>query len=208
VKGRQLTSGEIWCFQWEYSANTAVFWDLVPCSLIDIDRGFKWANCLHHQGDEHPTRHPSSINKCLHRNVSMITYVNWIIDSMMECFGFLVVRMRNKLRSCFSPGGACESHTHKLLVPLHLTIPLITGVGFIRRDTCEKYRKYLPDRARTRLQTLSANRVGKQFANTFRPSFVRVWKQSANKYKMFLGEIWCSHGGEYEDGCLLSCCTV
>jgi hypothetical protein len=29
----------------------AVFCDLVPCSLVDIDRRFIGAYCLHHQGD-------------------------------------------------------------------------------------------------------------------------------------------------------------
>jgi hypothetical protein len=29
-----------------------VFWDVVPCSLIDIQRRFKGAYCLHYQGDD------------------------------------------------------------------------------------------------------------------------------------------------------------
>jgi hypothetical protein len=29
----------------------AVFWDVAPCSLLDIDRRFRGAYCLHHQGD-------------------------------------------------------------------------------------------------------------------------------------------------------------
>jgi hypothetical protein len=27
----------------------AVFWDVAPCSLVDIDRRFRCAYCLHHQ---------------------------------------------------------------------------------------------------------------------------------------------------------------
>jgi hypothetical protein len=30
----------------------AVFWDVAPCSLVDIDRRFGGAYCLHHQGYE------------------------------------------------------------------------------------------------------------------------------------------------------------
>jgi hypothetical protein len=29
-----------------------VFWDILPCSQTDVDRRFRGACCLHHQGDE------------------------------------------------------------------------------------------------------------------------------------------------------------
>jgi hypothetical protein len=29
-----------------------VFWDVLPCSQIDVDRRFRGACCLHHQGAE------------------------------------------------------------------------------------------------------------------------------------------------------------
>jgi hypothetical protein len=32
-----------------------VFWDVVPCSLVEIDRRFKGAYCHHHQGDREET---------------------------------------------------------------------------------------------------------------------------------------------------------
>jgi hypothetical protein len=56
----------------------AVCWDVAPCSLLDNDRCFRWAYCLHQQGNEgsdllwnvglylpdytvlHPSRQPSS----------------------------------------------------------------------------------------------------------------------------------------------------
>jgi hypothetical protein len=43
-------------FQTEYFRNVAstemtVFWDLVPCSLIEIDQSFRRAFCLHRQGN-------------------------------------------------------------------------------------------------------------------------------------------------------------
>jgi hypothetical protein len=28
------------------------FWDIAPCSLIEVDRHFRGAYCLHHQGDD------------------------------------------------------------------------------------------------------------------------------------------------------------
>jgi hypothetical protein len=30
----------------------AVFWDIAPCSLVEVYRRFRGAFCLHHQGDE------------------------------------------------------------------------------------------------------------------------------------------------------------
>jgi hypothetical protein len=27
------------------------FWDIAPCSLVEVDRRFRCAYCLHHQGD-------------------------------------------------------------------------------------------------------------------------------------------------------------
>jgi hypothetical protein len=32
----------------------AVFWVVAPCSLVEIDRRFRGASCLHHQGDQRP----------------------------------------------------------------------------------------------------------------------------------------------------------
>jgi hypothetical protein len=31
-----------------------VFWDVAPCSLVETDRRFRGAYCLHHQGDDLP----------------------------------------------------------------------------------------------------------------------------------------------------------
>jgi hypothetical protein len=31
---------------------TTAFWDIAPCILVEIDRRFRGAYCLHHQGDE------------------------------------------------------------------------------------------------------------------------------------------------------------
>jgi hypothetical protein len=34
-------------FEYEFR----VFWDVVPCSHVEVDRRFRGAYCLHHQGD-------------------------------------------------------------------------------------------------------------------------------------------------------------
>jgi hypothetical protein len=34
------------------SMDMAVFWDVATCSLVEIDRRFKGAYCLHQQGDD------------------------------------------------------------------------------------------------------------------------------------------------------------
>jgi hypothetical protein len=34
------------------STKMAVFWDVAPCSLVDVDRCLRGAYCLHLQGDE------------------------------------------------------------------------------------------------------------------------------------------------------------
>jgi hypothetical protein len=33
------------------SMKMAVFWDVAPCSLVDIVRRFRGTYCLHHQGE-------------------------------------------------------------------------------------------------------------------------------------------------------------
>jgi hypothetical protein len=34
------------------NTNMTVFWDVALCSLVEINRRFRDAYCLHHQGDE------------------------------------------------------------------------------------------------------------------------------------------------------------
>jgi hypothetical protein len=36
----------------DLSMKMIVFWDVVPCSLVDIDRRFRGAYCLHHHPDD------------------------------------------------------------------------------------------------------------------------------------------------------------
>jgi hypothetical protein len=38
------------------SMKMTVFWNVAPCSLVEIDRRFRDSYCLHHQGD--PSRQP------------------------------------------------------------------------------------------------------------------------------------------------------
>jgi hypothetical protein len=37
--------------------NMTVFWDMVPCSLIDVDRYFRGVYCLHHQDSDGGSTH-------------------------------------------------------------------------------------------------------------------------------------------------------
>jgi hypothetical protein len=34
-----------------------VFWDVAPCSQVEVDRRFRGAYCLHHQGDATCMKH-------------------------------------------------------------------------------------------------------------------------------------------------------
>jgi hypothetical protein len=38
-----------------------VFWDVLPCSQIDVDRRFRGACCLHHQGDPGPPEYGTRV---------------------------------------------------------------------------------------------------------------------------------------------------
>jgi hypothetical protein len=34
-------------------SSSSVFWDVAPCSLVEVYRRFRGVYCLHHQGDHH-----------------------------------------------------------------------------------------------------------------------------------------------------------
>jgi hypothetical protein len=34
-----------------------LFWDVAPCSHVEVDRRFRGAYCLHHQGDDGGSAH-------------------------------------------------------------------------------------------------------------------------------------------------------
>jgi hypothetical protein len=40
-----------------------VLWDILPCSQIDVDRRFRGARCLHHQGDYTPEDYELNIRR-------------------------------------------------------------------------------------------------------------------------------------------------
>jgi hypothetical protein len=39
------------------SMKMTAFWDIAPCSLIEVDRRFRGAYCVHHQGDDGGSKH-------------------------------------------------------------------------------------------------------------------------------------------------------
>jgi hypothetical protein len=47
-----------------------VFWDVVPCSPVEIDRRFRGANCFHHQGDELAAREKLGSDMVAGRTIS------------------------------------------------------------------------------------------------------------------------------------------
>jgi hypothetical protein len=50
----------------------AIFWDVAPCSLINIHQRFREAYCRHHQGDVetvYSSETSGSINQALLRNI-------------------------------------------------------------------------------------------------------------------------------------------
>jgi hypothetical protein len=62
------------CWTWDRSKNLnfseeqkeemkmTVFWDVAPCSLVEVYRRFRCAHCLHHQGDETTRTSKMSVN--------------------------------------------------------------------------------------------------------------------------------------------------
>jgi hypothetical protein len=50
----------------------AVFWDVAPCSLVEIYRRFRGSCCLHHQGDNPEDSHLYTRRR---ENLKSITYM-------------------------------------------------------------------------------------------------------------------------------------
>jgi hypothetical protein len=34
----------------KFNKSMAIFWDVAPCNLVEVDRFFRGTYCLHHQG--------------------------------------------------------------------------------------------------------------------------------------------------------------
>jgi hypothetical protein len=53
-----LLCRQVGCVPCEISVLTAasmkmtVLWDMAPCTVVEVDRGFRGAYCLHHQGED------------------------------------------------------------------------------------------------------------------------------------------------------------
>jgi hypothetical protein len=55
----------------------AASWDIAPCSLLEVDRFFRGAYCLNHQGDNGCSKHLWNIGKLIwtvHTNHNNLTY--------------------------------------------------------------------------------------------------------------------------------------
>jgi hypothetical protein len=62
----------------------AVFWDVAPCSLVEIGQRFRGAYCLHHQGDEYQTAR---------RNISQKTVI-FVLTTLVQFLKELYVQIR------------------------------------------------------------------------------------------------------------------
>jgi hypothetical protein len=51
------------------------FWDVAPCSLIEIDRRFRDAYCLHHQGNNDASLKRLYTSTRLHGAISKMAYL-------------------------------------------------------------------------------------------------------------------------------------
>jgi hypothetical protein len=56
-----------------------VFWDVVPCSLVKVDRRFRGAYCLHHEGDEGRENLKSQICTFCPKEFS----ISWILNDVI-----------------------------------------------------------------------------------------------------------------------------
>jgi hypothetical protein len=52
-----------------------VFWDVAPCSLVEIDQYFRGAYCLHHQGTHAGATSQETVTFIIDVGCK---YVNWI----------------------------------------------------------------------------------------------------------------------------------
>jgi hypothetical protein len=68
----------------------SVFWDVLPFSQVDVDRRFRGAYCLHHQGDEWASRGPHIYHRST--SSSIITHSPFgspvHLDSYITCYPF------------------------------------------------------------------------------------------------------------------------
>jgi hypothetical protein len=54
-----LTVNEVPMFYVLTAASMMIFWDMAPCSLVELDQRFRGAYCLHYQGDDGGSTRPS-----------------------------------------------------------------------------------------------------------------------------------------------------
>jgi hypothetical protein len=77
------------------ASTMTAFWDTVPCSLVEVDRRFRGAYCLHHQGDHVPSHHHHHITTTPPTHNSVTT--NVVLDLT------LLLRIREVPGSIFYP---------------------------------------------------------------------------------------------------------
>jgi hypothetical protein len=65
-----------------YSLKMSAFWDIVSCSLVEVDRHFRDAYCLHREDDQTSETRPLLQNKVHSKNKhtvisSQVLYSRW-----------------------------------------------------------------------------------------------------------------------------------
>jgi hypothetical protein len=65
-----------------FTSEIRAFWDIAPCSLIGVDRSFRGAYCLHHQG---ATFHKVLIFIIVAVRTCNLTYVQLLLILLGEC---------------------------------------------------------------------------------------------------------------------------
>jgi hypothetical protein len=71
-----------------------VFWDVAPCSQVDIDRRFRVAYFLYHQGHLGNLRQPQRDNTALHPRRLNFTECNTFVIALTCCFTSLLQNMK------------------------------------------------------------------------------------------------------------------
>jgi hypothetical protein len=127
----------------------AVLWDVAPCSLVETDRRFRGAYCLHHQGRSVSIRlHGSTFQKTA---IFMLVAVRTWNHTWYWYFHFVLVVpacknrwtycvMRSACRDCRSGVDRCRYSSHTNVIHYTLVMggrPLLPSVVTRRSGNCQ-----------------------------------------------------------------------
>jgi hypothetical protein len=94
----------MWYFRF---SRRQVFWDIVPCRLVVVDRRFRGAYCIYHQGDEYNYSYPRRISYSHPVTSPLSTYPHGLSWSsfLLPCFLWIsyIFLHQNLSATCVSP---------------------------------------------------------------------------------------------------------